>query len=279
MTKVAAIQMTASKVVEENLAIVAELVNKAANQGVQLAVLPENFMTIAMTTEERLAIVEPFSQGPLQQYFAKLAQKTKIWLVGGTLPIASPFPNKPFSTTVVWNANGEIVARYDKIHLFDVAVSENETYFESSYITPGKRIVTVDTPVGKLGLAICYDVRFPEFFRVLMKNKIDIIALPAAFTVPTGKAHWEALLKARAIENLSYLIAAGNVGTRSNGVKTYGHSMIIGPWGEILASLEEGSGVVINEIDLAYLASLRRSFPALSHFQPTVMQALTATEE
>ncbi|MFI4937678.1 MAG: carbon-nitrogen hydrolase family protein [Candidatus Berkiellales bacterium] len=289
MTKIAAIQMASATNVDENLKMTAHWVSEAAKQGAECAVLPEEFMTLGLTIAEKRAIAEPFGKGFIQQQLAKIAQDNAIWLIAGTLPIRDQHQeidqdqdqdqdqdkSRVFSSCLTWDPKGQLRARYDKIHLFDVAVGKGEEYHESELILPGDHIEVLPTPFGKIGMAICYDLRFPELFRALMLKGAEVMVLPSAFTVTTGQVHWETLLKARAIENLCYIVAPGQVGLRANGKKTYGHSMIINPWGEILGRLESEPGILVAEIDLAKLAEIRQRFPALQHTRSFVMASLS----
>jgi deaminated glutathione amidase len=215
-----------------------------------------------MNEMDKVAVREEPGSGTIQNFMREVARKNRIWLIGGSIPLAAGTPDKVLNTCLVFDDNGEQVARYDKIHLFNLDLG-NEHYHEARTIEPGNKVVVVDTPFGRIGLAVCYDLRFPELFRA-MKN-VDIIVLPSAFTETTGKVHWEVLVRARAIENLAYVIAAAQGGYHINGRETYGHSMIVDPWGRVLDEISRGSGVVMAEINLAYQASLRASLPALSH--------------
>ncbi len=264
---VACIQMTSTADVAENLSMAKEFIQQAAAEKARLVVLPEMFALIAKEPMEKIKMREEFGLGPIQEFLSEQAAQHKVWIVGGTIPIAVPHnKNKARAACLVFDDKGKCVARYDKIHLFDVSLqSGKEVYSESNVIEPGDKIVVVATPFGKLGLAVCYDVRFPELFREMLTKGVEIIALPTAFTYITGVAHWDVLVRARAIENLSYVIAGCQTGTHSNGRKTYGHSMVVNPWGEVLASLPEKPGVVVSEIDLEYLYKIRKEFPALSH--------------
>ena len=231
----------------------------------QLVVLPEESLTLHLSSSEKLNLTEKMGSGPLQDKLSELSKKYQIYLVAGTLPIVSPDPKKYYATTIVFSPTGEQVGAYRKIHLFDVDVSEGESYRESDNIMPGDQIITLDLPFGRVGLAICYDLRFPELFRELAKRKVDIMILPSAFTIRTGQKHWETLVRARAIENLCYFIACNHVGTRKNGQGTYGHSMIVGPWGDVLAHLTNNPGILVQTLDITHLQTLRQKFPALSH--------------
>lgn len=264
--RVAGIQMTSGYELDENLVKAGDLIQKAVDEGAKFIVLPEMFAMMGLDQLDRLKYQEELDQGPIQDFLQQQAAKHKIWLVGGTLPLATPNKNKVKASCLVFNEEGKRVARYDKIHLFDVSLNgKKELYSESTTTEPGKNIVVIQTPFGKLGLAVCYDLRFPEMFRLMHEQGVELIALPAAFTYTTGAAHWEILVRARAIENLVYIIAAGQTGIHPNHRKTFGHSMIVNPWGEIKASLAQGNGVVIAEIHLDYLHQVRNEFPALTH--------------
>jgi len=266
MSKVAAIQMASGPNVQANLAEAARLIDSAVAQGAELVVLPENFALMAMTEEERVAIAEQPGQGPIQEFLRNQAKKHGIWLVGGTVPMVSGVEGKARATCLMMNAAGEQVARYDKIHLFDVLIKDSqERYSESSTTEAGDQAVVVDTPLGRVGIAICYDLRFPELFRNLTDQGMEICVMPSAFTAITGKAHWEPLVRARAIENQCYLIAADQGGFHINGRATHGDSMIVDPWGNILNRLMSGSGVVVANIDHDFLLSTRKNFPVLKH--------------
>jgi nitrilase len=260
--KVAAIQMASGPNVPGNLNEAGRLVEQAAKQGAKLVVLPEYFPIMGINETDKVAMREEPGHGVIQNFLRETAKKHKIWLVGGSIPLASSDPKKVLNTCLLFNDRGEQVARYDKIHLFNLDLG-NEHYHEARTIEPGKEVVAVDTPFGRIGLAICYDLRFPELFRA-MKN-VDLIVLPSAFTATTGKMHWEVLLRARAIENLAYVVAAAQGGYHVSGRETHGHSMVVDPWGRILDELPRGSGVVIAEVNPAYQESMRASLPALSH--------------
>lgn len=260
--KVAAIQMASGPNVAGNLGEAWRLIAKAVEQGAKLVVLPEFFAIMGMEERDKLAVAEQPGQGAIQSFLSETARHFKIWLVGGSMPLTSAVPDKVLNTCLVFNELGEQVARYDKIHLFNLDLG-NESYNESKTIEAGDHVVVVDSPFGRIGLAICYDLRFPELFRAM--QEVDIIVLPSAFTATTGKMHWETLVRARAIENLCYVIAAGQGGYHVNGRETHGHSMVVDPWGRILDQLPRGSGVVSADINPSYQKSLRQSLPALSH--------------
>lgn len=266
MTTAAVIQMTSSTEVQGNLDRAYALLRNAATQGAQLAVLPENFVLMGQHERDKLAIAEADGDGPLQNWLSVTARELGLWIVAGTLPLQVKGEQRVAAACVVVDAQGRRVARYDKLHLFDVEVDDaTRRYHESATIAPGQQVVMIDTPIGKLGLAICYDLRFPELFRELSAQGAQLFALPAAFTVPTGRAHWEVLLRARAIENLSYVLASAQTGLHANGRETYGHSLIIDHWGTVIEQLDAGEGVLLAEIDLASQREQRRTFPALAH--------------
>jgi deaminated glutathione amidase len=264
--RAAAIQMASGPNVAANLSEAGRLIAEAAAGGARLVVLPENFALMGMRESDKLSEAEEDGQGPLQAFLAEQAGRHRIWLVGGTIPMLSADPERVYGTSLVFNDLGERVARYDKIHLFDVQLPEGEeSYHESETTAPGDRGVVVDTPFGRLGIAVCYDLRFPELFREMLDQGMEILALPAAFTAITGRAHWEALIRARAIENQIYLVAAAQGGFHVNGRETHGDSLVVDPWGQILGRLPRGAGVVSAELHRDRLISVRRSFPALSH--------------
>ncbi|TAJ78361.1 MAG: carbon-nitrogen hydrolase family protein [Gallionellaceae bacterium] len=260
--KVAAVQMASGPNVAGNLKEAGRLIEIAAQQGAKLVVLPEFFAIMGMQETDKLAVCEQPGSGPIQSFLSAAARRHKIWLVGGSIPLLADAQNKVRNSCLVYNESGEQVARYDKIHLFNLELG-NEHYHEADTIEAGNRVVVVESPFGRIGLAICYDLRFPELFRSM--RDADIIVLPSAFTATTGKAHWEPLVRARAIENLSYFIAAAQGGYHVNGRQTHGHSMVVDPWGRVLDELNQGSGVIVAEINPGYQASLRSSLPALSH--------------
>ena len=262
LIKIAAIQMASGPSVAANLSEAERLIEVAANQGAKLVVLPEYFAIMGMKETDKVAVREQEGKGPIQTFLSKIAKEHGIWLIGGSVPMVSNFPNKVRNSCLVYDDKGKQVARYDKIHLFGLDLG-NEHYHEENTIESGNDIQVVDTPFGKIGLSICYDLRFPELYRAM--GEVNIIVIPAAFTETTGKAHWEALVRARAIENLSYVIAAAQGGYHLSGRETHGNSMIVDPWGVILDRLPRGSGVVIATMNPQYQTSLRKSLPALKH--------------
>ncbi|GAB4124859.1 MAG: carbon-nitrogen hydrolase family protein [Sideroxydans sp.] len=259
--QVAAIQMASGPRVEGNLNEARRLIAKAAEQGARLVVLPEFFAIMGMDEQDKVKVREQDGVGPIQSFMAEEARKHHVWLLG-SLPLQASRPDKVRNSLLVYDETGVRVARYDKIHLFNLSLG-NEAYNEAETIEAGDRVVVVDSPFGRIGLAICYDLRFPEIFRAM--KDVDIIVLPSAFTATTGKMHWEPLVRARAIENLAYVIAAAQGGYHVSGRETHGHSMVVDPWGRILDELPRGSGVVMGEINPTYQASLRKSLPALTH--------------
>ena len=266
MTRCAAIQMASSPNISANLLAAEKLIAEAAKAGAKLAALPENFALMGEHEHDKVKAKEADGIGQIQDFLATVAKKYAIWIIGGTMPIAGEDSNKVRASCLIYNDLGERVARYDKIHLFDVNVpGTEEVYRESDSIEAGAEPLVIDTPFGKLGIAICYDLRFPEFFRAMGKQGVQILVIPSAFTAETGAAHWELLLRARAIENLCYVIAPNQGGFHLNGRKTFGHSMIIDPWGVVLDCYKTGNGFVSADIDLERLAKIRSAFPVLHH--------------
>ena len=266
MSVVASIQMASGPNVKANLEEAEKLIKTAVQQDAELIVLPENFAIMGMTEVDKVTVAETPGEGPIQQFLSQQASKHGVWILGGTIPIESGVTGKVYSASLLYNDSGEMIARYDKIHLFDVVLEDsNESYNESETIESGDDVVVVDTPFGKLGMAVCYDLRFPELFRAMADVGMEICVLPSAFTNLTGRAHWESLLRARAIENLCYMIAPDQGGYHKNGRETYGDSMIIDPWGVVLNRLPHGTGVVVSDIDLEKLRKTRQNFPALQH--------------
>lgn len=272
MTRAAAIQMTTGPDVATNLARASELVARAGAEGAALVALPENFAFMGLADRDKRGAAEAPGRGPIQEFLENAAARHKVWIVGGTLPLrgaayGSEGPSgRVAAASLVYDAEGHCVARYDKIHLFDVDIpGKAENYRESAHVEPGAAAAIVDTPIGRLGLAVCYDVRFPELFRSLGARGAQAFVLPSAFTVPTGEAHWDILVRARAIENLAFMIAPAQTGIHANGRQTHGHSMIVDHWGQVLARLPGGEGSVIAELDLVAQAEAREKFPALRH--------------
>ena len=260
--KAAVVQLISAPEVAPNLATAGRLLAEAAAGGAQLAVLPEYFPFIGATDAARLQARESEGHGPIQDFLAEAARRHGLWLVGGSIPLHADDPARLRNACLVFDADGERRARYDKIHLFGFRKGD-EVYDEAATIERGSRPVALDTPWGRLGLGICYDLRFPELFRGL--GAMDMLALPAAFTETTGRAHWELLLRARAVENQCYVLAAAQGGRHPTGRMTHGNSMIVDPWGEVLARIDKGEGVAIAEIDPARIAEVRAQLPALQH--------------
>ncbi len=260
--RIAAIQMVSGPEVDRNLAETDRLIGEAAAAGARLAVLPEYFPLITGDETAKVRICEQEGAGPLQDFLRDAARRHKLWLIGGSCPMAADSPDKVKNSTLVFDDDGRRVARYDKVHLFGFRKGE-ECYDESATIEAGNEVVAFEAPCGQVGLSICYDLRFPELFRAM--GEVDLIVLPAAFTYTTGQAHWEILLRARAIENQCYVLASAQGGRHPSGRRTWGDSMIIDPWGEVLARLPEGPGVVVADLDPARIAEVRASLPALRH--------------
>lgn len=266
--KVAALQMCSSDKVEDNLATAAALLKIAASEGAQLIVLPEMFALMTPSVTLKLALKETLGAGRIQQFLAAQAKTLNVWIVGGTTPIASNHPNKARASCLVYDNHGQLAARYDKMHLFDVNLSATEAYNESDTIEAGENITVVNTPAGKLGLAVCYDIRFPELFQAMVNQGAELLAIPAAFTQKTGEAHWEILVRSTAIQNFSYVIAATQGGRHNSGRQTFGQALIIDPWGKILAQSQGlQPQVIYADIDLAYLQQVRLSIPVQQHRQ------------
>jgi nitrilase len=254
--------MVSTPDVLENMATARRLVAEAAGRGAVLVTLPEYWPIMGMGDADKVAHAEQPGHGPIQDFMGETARRHGIWLIGGTLPLVSPDAGKVLNTTLVYGPDGKPVTRYDKIHLFGFTKG-NETYDEARTIVPGQAVGSFEAPFGRVGLSVCYDLRFPELYRAM--GECALIVVPAAFTHTTGLAHWEVLLRARAIENQCYVLASAQGGTHANGRRTFGHSMLVDPWGEVKDVLKEGEGVVSGDIDAAYLAGVRESLPALRH--------------
>lgn len=263
----AVVQMVSGSEVAANLASAGRLIEQAAQAGARLVALPENFALLGRREQDKLAVAESDGAGPIQDFLAQTARRHGIHLVGGTIPLHGADPQRVRAACLLHGPDGRRLARYDKIHLFDVEVADGgERYRESASIEPGDAVVTVDTDLGRIGLAVCYDLRFPELFRALLAKGAQILVLPSAFTETTGAAHWHLLCRARAVENLCYLLAPGQGGLHENDRRTYGHSLIAGPWGEVLAECTNtGEGVASADLDLAALHLVRARFPAVQH--------------
>jgi nitrilase len=262
MFRVAAIQMASGPNVAANLQEAQRLIELAAATGARIVALPEYFAIMGMQDTDKVRARERDGEGPIQNFLAGEARRHRIWIVGGSVPLEAGSPDKVRNSCLVYDGEGKRVARYDKIHLFGFEMGA-ERYTEERTIEPGKSVCAVDSPYGRIGISVCYDLRFPELYRAM--GDVDLIMVPSAFTETTGKAHWETLIRARAIENLAYVIAPAQGGYHVNGRETHGHTMIVDPWGKILAERAEGAGVVIAEVDPTYQGRVRASLPALDH--------------
>ncbi|MEE8343724.1 MAG: carbon-nitrogen hydrolase family protein [Woeseiaceae bacterium] len=266
LVRVAAVQMNSGDNLNKNLELAARLLAKAAADGCALAVLPENFPFMGARGKDKLQYAEELGAGPIQDFLADTARNNDLWIISGSIPLSSSDPGRCYGATLVVDADGNSQSCYRKIHLFDVDLPDRgERYRESASMMPGDELVVQDTPVGCVGLSICYDLRFPELYRKLVEMGAVVLSIPAAFTFTTGNAHWHTLLRARAIENLAYVIAPGQFGQHCDGRTTYGHSLIIDPWGRILAEAAEGNCVITSDLNPGLPQKLRREFPALSH--------------
>ena len=264
--RAAAVQMVSGPDVAENLASAARLVESAARSGAKLVALPENFYIIGRHETDKVKVREKDGEGPIQDFLSNLSKTLEVWVLAGTVPVESRDENKIRSASLLYDDTGKRVARYDKMHVFRFEQGE-ERYDEARTVEPGTAPVAVESPFGRLALSVCYDVRFPELYRAL--GEFDLMFVPSAFTVPTGAAHWETLLRARAIENLAYVVAPAQGGTHAGGRNTYGHTMIVDPWGEVLGVRVSGEGVVLAEIDSAHIKKLRAALPALANRRMT----------
>ena len=261
-SRVAALQMVSTPEVMSNLESADRLIAAAAAAGAQLVALPENFYLIGRHEGDKVKVREPEGEGPIQSFLAAAARRHRVWIVGGTAPISCADPGRIRSACLVFDDSGRRVARYDKMHLFRFEAAD-ERYDESRTLEAGESAVALQSPFGRLALSVCYDVRFPELYREL--GDFDAMFVPSAFTVPTGAAHWETLLRARAIENQAYVIAPAQGGLHPSGRRTYGHSMIVDPWGQVLAVRPEGEGVLLAEIDTDRVREVRASLPAVAN--------------
>ena len=270
--RIAAVQMVSTPDVPRNLAQAGELLAQAADRGVQLAGLPEYFCLIGRRDEDKLVHAEADGSGPIQDFLREQAQRHRLWILGGTVPVAADVPGRVYNRSLVVAPDGSIAARYDKLHLFRFD-NGRESYDEARVLREGRDPVALSLPTDpplRMGLTVCYDLRFPELFRALSfgdsgQPPCDLIAVPSAFTHTTGQAHWEVLLRARAIENQCYVMAPAQGGLHENGRRTWGHSLVIDPWGEVLACVDEGPGLAVADLDPARLATVRAQLPALQH--------------
>ena len=262
--KFAAVQMNSTDIVEDNLLLAQSLIIQAKEEGANIVLLPENFAFMGYPKQLIKEVMEDFEKGPIQNFMSQQAQDQDIWIVAGSIPVKSTDAHKSFARCIVYDNKGRVASYYDKIHLFDVTVNGKQ-YNESSSIKAGNKPVSIKTPWCTVGLSICYDMRFPELYRSSDMSGVDVLTVPAAFTKETGQAHWQTLLTSRAVENLSYVVASAQWGEHYGSRATYGHSLIINPWGETMDLLKTGNGIVISDIDLDRIKSIRESFPALSH--------------
>lgn len=260
--QVAALQMVSTPDVARNLAEARRLIAEAAGEGAQLVLLPEYFCFMGHRDTDKLALAEPYQDGPIQRFLADAARRHGVWVIGGTLPLKAPEPDRVLNTTLVFDPSGNEAARYDKIHLFNFEKGD-ESFDEARTIRAGDTVVAFDAPFGRVGLSVCYDLRFPELYRRM--GDCTLIVVPSAFTYTTGRAHWETLLRARAVENQCYVLAAAQGGKHENGRRTWVHSMLIDPWGEIVAVRDVGASVVLGAIDPQRIADVRQSLPAWRH--------------
>ncbi|HVC49916.1 MAG TPA: carbon-nitrogen hydrolase family protein [Burkholderiales bacterium] len=260
--RVAAVQMVSGPDVMANIETARTLVVQAKNLGARLVVLPEYFPVMGMKDTDKLLVSESFGTGPIQDFLSQTARSSQLWIVGGTLPIKAATPDRVRNSCLVFDDQGVLRARYDKIHLFGMDFG-GECYRESDTIESGRDIVALDSPFGRIGLSICYDLRFPELYRQM--GEVDILCIPSAFTELTGQAHWEVLLRARAIENLAYVIASGQGGIHPSGRETHGNSMIVDPWGVVVKRLGKGPGLVLADLSAERRQRLREGLPALKH--------------
>ena len=264
--KVAALQMTSGPEVATNLAVAEALLADAAAAGARLAALPENFAFMGLEDADKRKVAEDDGEGPIQAALAEAARRLGLWIIAGTIPLRLSGEGRVAAASLLFDAEGRKVARYDKIHLFDVDLpGRQESYRESANIAPGKAAIVAETPAGRLGLSVCYDLRFPELYRALSGAGAQLFSVPSAFTAPTGRAHWETLLRARAIENLCYVIAPAQSGVHPSGRETYGDTLIVDYWGRVLRRLPRGRGIVVCDLDLERQARARADFPALTH--------------
>ncbi len=263
--KLGLIQICASNDIEQNLNKLEAWLRQASEEGAELVLLPENFALMPNHASEKLATQETPGEGRVQGWLSRISAELKIWIVAGSFPIQSDDKNRPFARCLIYNPQGQLDSYYDKIHLFYVAVSEQETYLESADTHAGHQPLIIEVAGVKIGISICYDVRFPELYRYFQSEGVELALVPAAFTLKTGQAHWELLLKSRAVENLFYVAAANQTGTHANGRQTYGHSLAVDPWGKLIGAMAEEEGLLVVDIEQAKLAAIRSRFPAHLH--------------
>ncbi|MGN7613161.1 carbon-nitrogen hydrolase family protein [Magnetococcales bacterium HHB-1] len=263
--RAAVVQLTSGPNRDDNLEKTEQWMNQALKQGAQVIALPENFSFIGCSERDKLEKAEDPLQSPTLQFLRQYAKQKEVWIIGGSIPFSTENRDKVSNSTLLINPQGSVVARYDKMHLFDVNLGKGQTFRESTTIQAGREPVLYQTPWGKLGLTVCYDVRFPELYRNLSQQGATIFSVPAAFTLSTGKDHWQLLLQARAVENFSYVLAPNQWGVHAGRQRTYGHSMIIEPWGSVIAQVPDGEGVTVAELDQSRITACRKRIPALNH--------------
>ncbi len=268
MALLSAVQTSSSDDVSGNLAIAGEAIEQASRQGCALVVLPECFAFMQRSRRQLLDTAEPYGHGLIQDTLSSLSRKFGLWIIAGSVPLQSGDPDKVSNSLLVYDAAGTCIQRYDKIFLFDVNLQNGERYFESDYTQAGNQLAVVDSPVGRIGLSICYDLRFPEVYRKLVTMGAQVLVVPSAFSRTTGKDHWLPLLQARAIENSCYVVAPAQTGIHNGKRKTWGHTVIIDPWGKVMSELAHGPGFVNADIDLEKLAAVRAQLPSLHHIRP-----------
>lgn len=269
--RIAAVQMCSSHNIDDNLLAVSKFIQEASQQGAKIVVLPEMFPIMGKNPLEKIQIAENYGTGRIQNFLAEQARTNNIWIIGGTIPLISEHIGKIRAACLVFNNNGEVVIRYDKMHLFDVTLSATESYNESATLISGNEVIVFDSPVGKIGLAVCYDIRFPEMFRLMMEKGAEIFCVPSAFTYTTGAKHWEILAKSRAVENICYFVGSCQGGVHTNGRQTYGNSLLIDPDGVIMSRLDcVTPGVILSSINLGHLQGLRKQIPLKEHLKFTI---------
>ena len=265
MSRVAVLQTCSTDNIEENIASVVSYIEQASANQAAAVFLPECCCLMQTSRQQLRQGAELLDDGPIQSALSAAAKGNKIWVFAGSIPLKSDDPARVFNTSLVYNDQGHRVARYNKVHLFDVELDNGEKYLESAYTMPGNEIVAIDSALGMVGLSVCYDLRFPELYRALADRKAQILLVPSAFSPTTGAAHWQPLLQARAIENFCYVIAAAQTGKHPSGRKTYGHSIVIDPWGKVIAELEQEVGLIYAELELSVVDHARKQMPSLLH--------------
>jgi len=259
------IQMSSSSVIDDNLKVAEALIQKSVEDGAEMVVLPETFALMEKYSGQKLDFVEDDGKGRIQSWMSRVAAENRVAIVGGTIAIKSDIENRPFARCYVYNDEGKVLTYYDKIHMFDVAVKDDEVYSESANTLAGETTQVFDYQGIKFGMSVCYDLRFPELYRLYQEHDVDVVLAPSAFTLKTGEVHWKLLLQARAVENICYVAASNQAGQHDNNRKTYGHSMFVGPWGKVLSSLEQGVGYLNYRIDKASREAIKKRFPVHTH--------------